>query len=114
MILLNKPRGTGKSLQLVYTSEATGCPIVVFNTSMKDRLLQIADEYDCKIPEPIVAKSSDDLRGRKFKKGVLIDNVEFFIGPALEQYFDCPVIAATQSYDNNLRALQLEGSESNV
>lgn len=48
----NLPRGSGKSMRMLYVSEFTSAPILCTYTS-KDYLRDLAKRYEIKIPEPI-------------------------------------------------------------
>ena len=48
----NMPRGSGKSIRMLYASEFTSAPILCTNSS-KDYLRDLAKRYEIKIPEPI-------------------------------------------------------------
>lgn len=95
MRLLIKDRGTGKTTQLIYTSEATGLPIAVETSSRIDLIMKMANEMNCYIPKPILIK---DLIEHKYRyENVLIDEAEKTIENALNHYLNCNVIAATLS-----------------
>lgn len=93
MKLLIKGRRTGKTTQMLYTSEATGYPIVVHSRQMVSVLKNRAKQLGISIPEPITV---NDLRMGFFSpKGVLIDEADKIISDALDAYLGCHVVAAT-------------------
>ena len=53
MRLLIKDRAKGKTTQMIYTSEATGYPIVVETEMQKNFIMDKAKSMDTIIPEPI-------------------------------------------------------------
>ena len=86
MRLLIKDRGTGKTTQLIYTSEATGLPIAVETSSRIDLIMKMANEMNCYIPKPILIK---DLIEHKYRyENVLIDEAEKTIANALNHYLN--------------------------
>lgn len=50
--IYNLPRGSGKSMRMLYASELTSAPILCTKAS-KDYLKDLAKRYEIKIPEPI-------------------------------------------------------------
>ena len=72
MKIINRPRGTGKTTQLIYLSECTGVPIVSHNP---DFVKTLAEKMGCKIPEPInIDKFSHELLGNV--RSYYIDDLE--------------------------------------
>lgn len=68
--VFNLPRGSGKSMRMLYASELTLTPILCANTA-KGYLKDLAQRYGIKIPEPI---SVDDyVRDKAKYPRVLID-----------------------------------------
>lgn len=66
--VFNLPRGSGKSMRMLYASEFAAVPILCVN---KDYLKDLAQRYGIKIPEPI---SVDDyVRDKAKYPKVLID-----------------------------------------
>lgn len=53
MNLINKPRGSGKTTQLIFTSVTVGYPIVCHNIAMVEQIKYMADKLGCDIPEPV-------------------------------------------------------------
>ena len=51
--VFNLPRGTGKSMRMLYASEFNNLPILCANRSCKESLVDTAASYKIKIPEPI-------------------------------------------------------------
>ena len=61
MKIINRPRGTGKTTQLIYLSECTGVPIVSYNP---EYIIALANKMGCKIPKPLnVSEFSRELGG---------------------------------------------------
>lgn len=107
--LIIKDRAAGKTTQLLYTSETTGYPIVTWSEESKKLLLDKAKELNLIIPEPMTVQNWDlKHRGRNIEH-VLIDDAERVISEALNQYFNCDVIAVTLT--DQLREMQKRREE---
>lgn len=96
MRLLIKNRAKGKTTQMIYTSEATGYPIVVETEAQKSLLMDKAKNMDVIIPEPVTINDVErrKLRGCRIEK-VLIDEGYNIIANALKEYIGCEVAAVT-------------------
>lgn len=96
MRLLIKDRAKGKTTQMIYTSEATGYPIVVETELQKSNLMDKAKNMDVIIPEPITINEIErgKLRGCRTPK-VIIDEGYNIIANALKEYIGCEVAAVT-------------------
>lgn len=95
MRLLIKDRAKGKTTQMIYTSEATGYPIVVETETQKRFLMNMAGGMDINIPEPIAVNDIERrTRGCRIEK-VLIDEGYNIIEKALKEYIGCEVVAVT-------------------
>lgn len=68
--VFNLPRGSGKSMRMLYASEFTLVPILCTNTS-KDYLRDLAKRYEIKIPEPITV--AEYVRNKAKYPKVLVD-----------------------------------------
>lgn len=101
MKLLIKARQAGKTTQLIYTSEATGYPIVVPSCVMKKYTEEMAAKMGCNIPEPITVGELRDIsrNGILDPDNVLLDNAEFILKDALKEYLGKNVVCATMSLD---------------
>jgi hypothetical protein len=101
MNIINKPRGTGKTVELIYASEVTGARIITETKSGVDYILQKAKELGCNIPTPYSRHeymSGKYTEKEEIGKGILVDDIEFrILKNALESYFEHPVIAVTMS-----------------
>lgn len=97
MNLINKPRGTGKTVQLIYTSATTGYPIVCHNIAMIENIKSMADKLGCDIPKPVtVAEMRNGMnRGGKNYENVLVNEVMLFFNAAINEYLGANVIACT-------------------
>lgn len=97
---LNKKRASGKTTGLIFTSEATGYPIVVETPAQARIIKEKAIKMGVKIPEPMSAKDYlDNSRGRHFEK-ILIDESSRIIETALESYFNTKIAAITMSLED--------------
>jgi len=100
--LIDKPRGTGKTSELIYASEITGYPIVVNNINQVIYISQMAKEMNCKIPEPIIETELLDKNCHVADK-VLIDEGTDIISKALDSYFNVHVVAVTFTSINQIK-----------
>ena len=99
MNLIIKERGSGKTTELIHTSEATQFPIVVFNKKQIDLIKEKAKNMRCVIPDPMCFNDfrGDMVRGRILPTHILVDEVGLIIEDALNAYFGTNVVAATMS-----------------
>lgn len=109
MKFLIKERGIGKTTGLLFTSEATGCTIIVDNKKQVEILKSKANELGITIPEPM---TSDTFRGDGRShclsvKGILIDEADNIIEKALIDYFNGANIVAVTMTPNNLSCKKL-------
>lgn len=98
MNLLMKPKGTGKTITLIYASEATGYPILVKTRANANEIKNRAKKLGCIIPDPIthIELSMDKSLKRNTDK-ILVDDLEQYLEEALKQYFGCEVLSATMN-----------------
>lgn len=96
MRLLIKDRAKGKTTQMIYTSEATGYPIIVETQMQKSFIMDKAKEMNVIIPEPITLDEANNIRGRiKPNDKVIVDEGYNIIEKALKAYIGCDVVAVT-------------------
>ena len=93
--LIIKDRQKGKTTGLLYTSEATGYPIIVPYLNRIEYLKQKAEELNLNIPEPLTVEQMKS-HGYRFDN-ILIDEGYDIIGVALDAYFGCHVTCVTLS-----------------
>ena len=75
--IIYKGRGTGKTTQLLYSSDTTRIPIVVATLAHKKYLIMQALELGLNIPEPLtVLDVQDSLRGNRHIQTCYVDNAE--------------------------------------
>ncbi len=115
MNILIKKRATGKTLGLLYTSEATGYTIIVDSKSQVENLKNKAKELAITIPEPMTA---DTFRTGKFHcqpiKGILIDDADSIIKKALFNYFNgANIVAITMSPNDNTLLSDVRSDDQN-
>lgn len=101
MNIINKPRGKGKTTQLIYTSATTGYPIVCQNQGMVEQITRQADSIGCNIPLPITVAEIRRNQHKYHYDNVLVDEVMFFLHAALNEYLGANVVACTMSIDDN-------------
>lgn len=97
MNILIKDRGKGKTTGLIYTSEATGYPIVTLTHDGVDYIKQQAHELECTIPEPITVQDLRNKRENRYES-VLVDDVDCILGDALKEYLGCEVECGTMTH----------------
>lgn len=97
MRLLIKERQSGKTTGLIYASEVTGYPIAVLNEGMVGMIKDMANQMGCIIPEPVTFSElrRGSMRGKLYYENILIDEAQFVLNAALNEYFHCNVIGAT-------------------
>lgn len=92
MNLIIKEHGEGKTTQLIYTSEATQFPILVYDNFRKNQIIDQANKLECYIPEPLVF---NDIMLPLNIDNILIDDGQKIIEKALNVYFSSNVVAVT-------------------
>ena len=76
MKIINLGRGRGKTTRLLYASEFNDMPILCSTNIEKKHLMEQAERYELKIPDPISVSDiiSNKLRGSEIAyKDVLVD-----------------------------------------
>ena len=97
MNLIIKEKGTGKTTGLIYTSEATGYPIVTSSNVRAHYIKDEAEKIGCIIPDPLTV---EDLLYRNVllpDSNILFDDVESILGVALNKYLNANVVCATMT-----------------
>ena len=92
-----KDKGSSKTTGLIYTSEATGYPIVTDSNVQVFYIKEQAKDMGCDIPEPLTIS---DLRAHSKlhpKSNVLFDNIETILEKAINLYLDANVVCATMT-----------------
>ena len=100
MKIIKRPRQSGLTTQLIYTSEITGYPIVVLDTTRAENLKKMAKRMNCNIPEPIIFYNFKHQIIGKHRDKILIDDVDHMLEYILTEYFQMSVAAVTISTDN--------------
>ena len=100
---LVKPRGTGKTTALIYTSATTKIPIVAYNHKHCEYIKQKAREYGVTIPEPVTAEGVriGVLTGTGVTE-LLIDDAEDIIADALRKYLGKDIVCVTLTNKNGV------------
>lgn len=91
-------RGKGKSTAVVYTSAATGYPIMTCSKCRAQQLLDMADGLGVKIPDPIFPLD-DSTRGKRID-GVLVDDAEEILRQYVTEQTHAPLVAFTMTVDD--------------
>ena len=92
-----RPRGYGKSVQLIKESAKTGYHIITTSKEQIGYIEMKAREMGYDIPR---VYSVNDFVGRRMilkEKNVLVDNLDCFLSKALDSYLGCHVVNATMS-----------------
>lgn len=97
MKVIVKERGTGKTLTLIHTSEATGFRIITKDCRMAEQIKSLAKTHGNKIPDPMSVKEYSTYKGILHDSGILIDEFQDVIGDILDNYFGTHVYAGTMS-----------------
>lgn len=100
MKIIVKDRAMGKTTQLVYTSEATGYPIVAANEDGIETIKSVARELACNIPDPMTVEQVK-LGFANGHDNILVDEICMggMLRDALNKYFGRNVVACTCSPD---------------
>lgn len=107
MKVINKPRRSGKTTQLIYTSATMDIPIIVSTESRKKYLLARAEDLAVKIPTPMtVSQCKSSIGAFLSPKSVLIDESLDIIEAALSEYLNGANIAAITMTTPELEAAQ--------
>lgn len=94
MKIINRSRGSGKTTILIHTAYATGKPIIVSSQERKKYVLEMAE----KMKTPVEVYNIEEwikLLSVIRQPSALIDDMEDFLEPALNNYFGTKVDAAT-------------------
>jgi hypothetical protein len=96
MKILRKPRGMGKTYDLIRESARTGTPIL---TAFEPRhIVELANQLEMKIPEPLsisrykILKNDSDWFIKKWNKRLLIDDVESVLNYLLNASVDAVTV----------------------
>lgn len=110
MRLILGRRGTGKTIQAIMTSNATGAVILVADERKKEFVITEAKRLKRKIPEPITV--FDLRRWRSSVKPVLIiDDLEKILEGILERDLECRVLAAFMNAEEVIEKISEEPEE---
>lgn len=110
MRLILGRRGTGKTIQAIMTSNATGAVILVADERKKEFVITEAKRLKRKIPEPITV--FDLRRWRSSVKPVLIiDDLDAMLEKILERDLECSILASFMSVDEIIERISEEPEE---
>lgn len=107
MKLIVGKRQTGKTIEAIMTSHATGATILCANEARKRFTKQEAERLQRSIPDPLTIA---DLRryGRPVRPILVIDDLEAILEGILERDLECQVLAAFMSVPNILEPIEEE------
>ena len=107
MKLITGKRQTGKTIEAIMTSHATGATILCANEARKVFTKQEAERLKRSIPDPLTIA---DLRryGRSVRPILIIDDLEAILEGILERDLECQVLAAFMSVTNILEPIEEE------
>ena len=111
MMIINKERQSGKTTGLIYTSEATGFPILTKTLQSAKSISETAKRMGCVIPDPMTVsnyKMYCNCIGQMPRK-VLIDELETILDDAVDEYIHGHVVAATMTIP--MSTIQKEDAE---
>ncbi len=92
-------RGKGKTTALIYTSAATGYPILIGTKANKNYIEQEARNLGLCIPDPICV--GDDFRGRHIPfDHVLVDEADLVLDELVHQLVGVGVAALTMTIND--------------
>lgn len=97
MKIINKARGTGKTVGLIHTSEVTGARIITSNSMQADFIKQKAEELGCNIPLPLTIKEVSETKESSTTIPYLIDDLDCILDYILNDYFKHDILAVTMS-----------------
>lgn len=96
-------RGRGKTTAMVYTSAATGVPILCPSRQQGSYIKSKANGLGVQIPEPLYLE--DDFRGRRVES-VLVDDAEQVLSGLVKKAIGADLVAFTMSYDSRKSELE--------
>lgn len=117
MNLLIKDRGTSKTTGLIYTSEATGYPIVTSSKIQAHYIKDEAEKMNCIIPDPLTVEDLHYNKALPSGSNILFDNVESILEIAINSYLNANVVCATMTditKYNHERKKELEDKSSQI
>lgn len=90
MKIINLKRGQGKTTRLLFASEMQNIPILVVNQMAKQLLMEKAEKYNIKIPEPLTVSDIQNGKcvGTHIDK-ILVDEIDMVLQAFLNK--DCPL-----------------------
>lgn len=110
MKLIVGKRQTGKTIEAIMTSHATGATILCANEARKRFTKQEAERIQRSIPDPLTIA---DLRkyGRPVRPILIIDDLEGILEGILERDLECQVLACFMSVNEVIERTGKEDSE---
>lgn len=102
MKIFNMPRGAGKSHRMLYASEFHNAPILCFNQSQKNTLIEKSQMYGINIPTPITVEQFITNHGRENKE-VLVDEALLVLESLINHlsYSKTKILGCTLSDEKN-------------
>ena len=74
MKVFTLPRGSGKTMRMLYASEFNNIPILCVGEATKNCLIEQAKQFNLNIPEPVTVREIDTLKSKRIDK-ILIDEL---------------------------------------
>ena len=99
MKIINKPRCSGKTIELIHVSDATGARIITSNSMQADFIKQKAEELGCNIPLPLTIKEVKGRRESSLTIPYLIDDLDCTLDYILKDYFKHDILAVTMNIE---------------
>ncbi len=102
MKIFNMPRGAGKSHRMLYASELHNAPILCFNQSQKNTLIEKSQMYGINIPTPITVEQFITNQGRENKE-ILVDEALLVLESLINHlcYSKTKILGCTLSDEKN-------------
>ncbi len=111
MQIINKKRGHGKTVGLIFASEATGYPIITFDPQRASNIIQMAAAYGCEIPDPLVfERGSGGYFEHEIRRNekAFVDDLECFLPLMLKDFFKIEIAATTMTVEMRQRKVPKE------
>lgn len=110
MKLIVGKRQTGKTIEAIMTSHATGATILCANEARKEFTKREAKRLQRSISDPLTIA---DLRryGRSVRPILIIDDLEAILEGILERDLECSILASFMSVDEIIERISEEPEE---
>lgn len=98
MRIINRGRGTGKTVMLISTAYVTGKPIITYTMNNKNNLMSMAEKMGISTNiEVYTINEWLECHRSYMRNEILVDNVELILGDVLSKFLNANVIAGTMT-----------------